>query len=267
MKVKNILLTGDDGYNSIGTRTLIHYLKNSYKLSIAATNLQQSGVGGIINFRSLINWKEIEVDGIKGISVDGSPSDAVEVAREYFRTNFDLVISGINLGANVGGSYFTSGTIAAALRCFNLNMTKKAITMSYHTLDPDHWNRPHNISDDISSYLDYPGNVAFKLIQLAIKENFWNSSLININFPPEKSYIAKFTRPLADHRKFYAYPGSLDRKKGTYQCPINISNNELTTEFDAGAIQKGFISITPCKVNLIQDKAYQKLKHQTITID
>jgi len=266
MRIRNILLTGDDGYNSIGTRTLIHYLKNRYVLSVAGTQTQQSGVGGLIHVAKGVHWKEVEVDGVKGISVQGSPGDAVEVADAYFKKKFDLVISGINLGANIGGSFFTSGTIAAVLRSLLLNLSKYGITMSYHTLDFQHWYHDHDGTDDISSYLEYPGKVAFKLIEYCIDQSLWGCSFVNVNFPTKKSSKVRFTRPLNDLGKFYTYPGTLDKKNGVYRFPMKVRESKSEIQFDAGSIQRNYISITPCKADLLDKDAYDKLKEKEITL-
>lgn len=151
MKIRNILLTGDDGYNSIGTRVLTHFLKNKYRLHIAATKLQQSGVGGKISLNHPVHWDEMEIDGIKGLYVDGTPSDAVELAREYFKVKFDLVISGINLGVNIGGTYTSSGTVSSAYRAILLHVAKKSIALSLHVEDSNHYLRHHDGKENINT--------------------------------------------------------------------------------------------------------------------
>lgn len=267
MDVRNILLTGDDGYNSIGTRLLIHYLKDRYDLSIAGTKDQQSGVGGMINVTKAIHWREIKVDGVNGICVDGTPVDAIEVAQAYFNKSFDLVISGINLGANVGGSFFSSGTIAAILRAIILNLTKKGITISYHILDPRHWFHNHHADDSILPYIDYPGKTVHKIVEQAIAENFWGASFVNINLPQTETKIVKFTKPEHDLGKFYIYPGHLNRKDKTYNYPMTLRKTKRNTEYDSGALQNGYISITPCKADLLDQAAYRQQMPKTFTLD
>lgn len=267
MKIRKILLTGDDGYNSIGTRLLVHYLKNHYDLFIAGTEIQQSGVGGFSNITKDVHWQEIEVEGVKGICVNGSPSDAVEVANAFFKTKFDLVISGINLGVNVGGSYFTSGTIAAVLRAILLNVTSRGIALSYHVSDPRHWYHNHNGKDDITNYLDYPGKTTFQLINHCIDEDLWNCSFLNINLPTKKSNKVTFTRPLTDLGKFYTYPVTIDKNRQIYRYPMGIRSTKHLGYFDAGAIQKGYISITPCKADLLKEDVYEKLKNKSILLE
>ncbi len=266
MQIRTILLTGDDGYNSIGTRLLIHYLKDHYNLFIAGTKKQQSGVGGYVNVGKDVHWKDIKVDGIKGICVDGTPGDAIEVTHAYLDSTFDLVISGINFGANIGGSFFSSGTIAAYLRSKLLKLTKRGITISHHSPDPKHWFHDHNRSNDISTYLDYPGKSAYQVIQYSINKDLWGAEFINVNLPHKKTSKVKFTKPLNDLTKFYTYPGTIDKTKGIYRYPMKIRElkNDITS--DGGVVQKGYISITPCKADLLNEKIYKKIKNKTIQL-
>lgn len=266
MKVKNILLTGDDGYNSVGTRVLIHYLKKKYKLAIAATRLQQSGVGGRISLSHDINWNNIEVDGIKGFYVDGTPSDAIEVARSYYsHIKFDIVLSGINLGANIGGTFSASGTFAAAERSLLLQLAKKAIALSLHVTDHSHYLRQHDGIEDIKSYLAYPGKTVFRIVEAAILNNFWDSDLINVNLPSIPTNKVRFTRPLSDITTFYEYP-YFDKKNKRFRYPFDIRKNSHSIESDAGALLKGYISITTCKSDSVNEHAYQTLKNKTFIL-
>lgn len=266
MKISRILLTGDDGYNSLGTRLLIHFLKDSYSLSISATKHQQSGVGGKLSLNGPITWEEIEVDGVRGISVDGTPSDAVETAHGYFGHTFDLTISGINLGANVGGCFFSSGTIAAAARSLILQLSPKAIAFSLN-VNPEHWFKKHDEREDISKYVGYPGIQAKKILNLIIEQDFWNSDFINVNFPMSPTHQIRFTRPLPDLKEFFCYPGKIDRKNHTYAHPVTLNKHKSDISTDDGAINGGHISITPCNAHLTNDEAFKKLKDISLALE
>jgi len=103
MSKKSILLTGDDGYDSLGTRILIHVLKKSYTLFIAGTKRQQSGVGGHKSITGTGEWGVENVDGVPALWVDGTPVDAIEAAKSWYTKPFDYIVSGINWGINVWG--------------------------------------------------------------------------------------------------------------------------------------------------------------------
>lgn len=244
MKQK-ILLTGDDGYNSIGIRLLIHLLADSYDLNIAATKVQQSGVGGKINMKGG-EVREITVDGVTGISVDGSPVDAIECANEYYKNRFDWVISGMNLGVNIGGYNISSGTFSAAFYSLYSGLAPRVLAVSLD-IDPSLHGYNHNGTDSLTQYVEYPGIPLSRLLPIIFSTPLYDAPLFNINFPYREKYNHKvsvtslrkkteryWAGPVVDleNQRFY-YP-SLDHRSG---------DNDIT--IDAGAIAQGYVSVTP----------------------
>lgn len=264
MKIKRILLTGDDGYNSIGTRLLIHFLKEKYELNIAATKVQQSAVGGKLNIKNGGSYEKTLVDGVSGFWVSGTPADAMEVATHFFTKPFDLVLSGINLGPNLVGD-LASGTMNAAVRAIKLRLTTNAIAFSWNA-PASFWHHDHTGEENLKAYLDYPGLAAAKVVALAVKNNFWDNFLLNVNFPDQPTLSAKFTRfayyfddfyskiKIEPKIKRYSYPA------GFYQALSGFVNT------DADALRSGYISITPAKPDLLNDVSFQKLKGQVISL-
>ncbi|MFZ5845389.1 MAG: 5'/3'-nucleotidase SurE, partial [Patescibacteria group bacterium] len=196
-KIKRILLTGDDGYNSIGTRLLIQALKSDFELSVIATREQQSGVGGKVSVVGGGKWGQAQVDGVPAIWLDGTPCDCMECAKEFYPQPFDLIISGINLGVNIGGSIISSGTFSAAYRGVCLGVAPRAIAISwdvqYHLLY-----RNHSGKESIRKFYNYPGKTVAKLLRQAMMHNFWDSPLLNINLPAQPTSRARFTKLLLD---------------------------------------------------------------------
>ena len=172
MSIKNILITGDDGYNSIGTRLLTHFLKNKYSLKIAATKRQQSGVGGKMTINQKIKWGKSLIDGVEAIWVDSTPADVINFSKQYFKKKFDLIISGMNLGPNISNGVLSSGTYTAAFRAINLGLADKALAISLNC-SPEEWYKVGNLNENIKSRLNYPGKILMEIINLAIQNNFW----------------------------------------------------------------------------------------------
>lgn len=108
----NILLTNDDGYNSEGLKALYKVLSKDYNVYIAAPASQKSAVGHGITLRKPMKVHHVE----GGYAIEGTPADCVKVAVfGFFRDiKFDMVVSGINDGANLGSDVFYSGTVAGA---------------------------------------------------------------------------------------------------------------------------------------------------------
>ncbi|MBU0998426.1 5'/3'-nucleotidase SurE [Patescibacteria group bacterium] len=246
MKLKRILITGDDGYNSVGTRTLAHLLKKKYEVNIAATLRQQSGTGGKISLTNNIPWGEEKVEGVSALWVDGSPADAIEVAQGYFKKPFDFVISGINYGENVGYSLVSSGTFSAAVRAIGVQLAPKAIVLSWQTTANNFFIK-HKVKDDLSSFLKYPGEMAIKLIEKCINNNCYGKELVNINFPNTPTDKVRIVKPARDITRLWKYPLDIDKKRKFAHQPKETYSRNLETEVetDVGALHKGHITITP----------------------
>lgn len=243
MKKLRILLTGDDGFNSLGTRILVHFLKRDHDLYIAGTKTQQSGVGGHISAKQGCGYGMDEVDGVPAYWVDGYPADAIESVVDIWPTPFDLVISGINWGANLG--YGTcSGTVSAAIRAHNIAITKQSLVLSWD-LPHEYWFTHSHGEESLEKFLDYPGKAAYAMVNLALRHRLWGAPMLNINFPGQPSGKVRFTKPLADMKLFYGFPVVRDTTAATYKYPLVIHQDAArdgTT--DAGAILNGFISVS-----------------------
>lgn len=248
MRVKRILLTGDDGYLGIGTRVLIALLKDSYELKIVATLTQQSGVGGGVDLQSVKKWGRAMVDGIPAVWLDGSPSDTMEFAASYFKKPFDLIISGINWGANIGFALNSSGTFAAALRGVGAGLSSRALIMSWHT-PQDEFFKEHRKDDNLEPFLEFPGRMAKRIFDICLENDLWGKTFVNINFPREPTEIYKITKVATDITKFYKYPLDIDYEDQTVKYPdeafADEENLEKNDSLDTGALNQGFISVSP----------------------
>lgn len=250
MKVKNILLTGDDGYNSLGTRVLVHLLKDKYNLKIAATKDQQSGVGGKLTFNTAHQWGETVVEGVSAIWVDGTPADVIELAQGYFKEKFDLIVSGINWGENIAYSIISSGTLAAAVRGIGVGLSDKAICLSFKSGNTNDWFRNHSLNDEFQEFLQYPGKIAVKIINKAIANNFYGAKIININFPHKETTQIKFTKVSDKSLKYWYYPVSINYQDHTFTYDKIYARNhlrEFNESLDTGALNKGYISVSLMK--------------------
>lgn len=267
MNISRILLTGDDGYTAIGIRLLVHYLKDSYDLAIAATKDQMSGVGGHMNIRNGADVGEDSVDGVPAVWVDGYPSDAIDCAQGYFPKPFDLVISGINLGANVSGSLISSGTFAAAFRSISVGLAPRAMAMSWF-ISPEHIFRRHTHNDDISRYLPYPGQAAYDLFNLALSQKFWGSPLLNINFPDKPTRSVRITRTHPRIADFYLYPVTFDGDRTHFEYPAVYaeSYDSLPESTDCGAVTRGHISVSPCHQGMVDELLVRSIRKRAYTI-
>lgn len=129
-----ILLTNDDGIDSIGLHILARAMRPYGDVVIVAPDQEFSGAGAALGALHLIQpeVKKVTVDGIdEAWSVSGPPALCVMFARlGAFGEPFDLIVSGINPGANVGRAVYHSGTIGAALTARNGGVSGVAVSQS-----------------------------------------------------------------------------------------------------------------------------------------
>ena len=113
----NILLTNDDGFDSPGIRILAKRLSPLAKLWVCVPGEHQSGTGHGISVREVLQVTEEEMEGVqKAWRVNGKPVDCVKLAfLTLMAEPVDLVVSGINEGANLGTDTLYSGTVAGAM--------------------------------------------------------------------------------------------------------------------------------------------------------
>jgi 5'-nucleotidase len=140
-----VLVTNDDGYRSQGIGVLASAVAaRGHEVLIACPRTDQSGCGAAIGQWHVdehidVEWLELETaPGVRAVAVDGPPALAVFAAHlGGFGEAPDLVVSGINPGANTGRATLHSGTVGAALTAANLGMSGLAVSLAFG--DPMHW--------------------------------------------------------------------------------------------------------------------------------
>jgi 5'-nucleotidase len=128
-----ILVTNDDGIHSPGLWAAAEALRDLAEVVVVAPDREQSGVGTAITLSQPIRVTEVVplADGIRAYAVEGTPADSTIVALEsLIEGPVDLVVSGINQGANMGNDVFISGTMGAALQGFFRGIPAIAISVA-----------------------------------------------------------------------------------------------------------------------------------------
>jgi 5'-nucleotidase len=134
-----ILAVNDDGIHAPGLRALAEALRELGDVQVVAPLVEQSGVSHRITYLHPIMVKEIRDEHAHyGWAVDGSPADCVKLGvLEFCQTRPDLIVSGINSGANVGINVLYSGTVAAAIEGAFFGIPSIAVSLSQGT-PPDY---------------------------------------------------------------------------------------------------------------------------------
>lgn len=232
------LISNDDGIYSPGLATLAGVASKFGEVVIAAPDVEQSSMSQAITSSRPLRFKEAKIDGFKAYRVDGTPSDCVALGI-FNCPGIDVVLSGINLGTNLGNAIWHSGTLAAAKQAALFNLRGLAFSVpvkeSGKERDPN-WNR-------------IAGWVEQALEELLPRTDI---RLANVNIP-EKPKALRWTR-----QSCRLYDGKVVAAKDPLGRPLYwytvIPVTETETGTDRWAMDHHFASITPLRVDLTDDE-------------
>ncbi len=236
-----ILITNDDGIDALGIRLLAEWAKKLGDVTIVAPKTEQSAKSHAIELIKPIEVLECSpLYGVEAYSVDSTPADCVRFGIIGMHRQYDLVLSGINRGQNMGKDIVYSGTVAAIFEAAGLNHRALAISTFADTLE------------GAAEHLD----LAYEFV---VKNKLFDyTPVFNINIPADAKGV-KITRqgrscfsdefvPIGDNK--YAQKGSF--YPDSDRNDINI---------DAVAVDNGLISITPMQNDRTEHSVYERLKH------
>ena len=254
-KLKKILISNDDGIQAEGIQTLTKKLREyGHDVYVVAPSEDSSGMSHGITLKMPLRYKEFELDGaFFGYMINGKPADCVKMARWeiYKDIEFDLMISGINRGANLGADLFYSGTFGAAAEATLLNIKSIAVSLC----EP---------FDEVENY-DFVANFITKFLQSIDNIEFPKNHLLNINVPNiEGKKIKGYKLTNQGDRKYVEnFDKRYDPHGGEYYW---ITGDAIETfegyEDDWYVIKENYISITPVELNLSAQKFGSYLKKE-----
>lgn len=236
----NILITNDDGINADGIIELAKAMKSIANVYIVAPNSQRSATGHAITIHNPIMVSEAFVDeDIKAYAISGTPADCVKVGIEalFKDIEIDLVLSGINNGANLGTDVVYSGTVSAAIE--GLIQNKPSIAVSYNEF---------NVSKE--TYTNSAKYVVEIVEKLKDKMDIFNDCILNINIPNKEVKGTKVT--VLGERKYENVMEERVSPHGQKYFWVGGTIQELNQEEDSDivAMDEGFISITPVNIDM-----------------
>lgn len=249
---KHILVTNDDGVNAPGLFALVEEMRKLGTVTVLAPDRNWSGGGHVKTLDRALRVKEVRLaDGTQAFTSDGAPSDCVAVATlGYFKEPIDLVVSGINVGANLGHDVTYSGTVTAAMEAVIAGVP--GIAVSLETLD------------GYVGELDYgpAARAATKIVRQVIENGLTHEILLNVNVPllaDEKIRGVVLTR-----QGLRVYHSRLDectdpRNKPYYWIGGDAPTGVPERGTDVGALAEGFVSVTPLQLDLTAYRALTDL--------
>lgn len=244
-----ILLSNDDGIFAPGIKAAKSALETLGEVFVVAPERERSGAGHGITVHKPLRPKKIAFsDGTYGWAVNGTPADCVKLAIEALLTEPpDIVISGINFGANLGTDVLYSGTVSAAIEGIISGIPSVAISLATF----EHQN------------FQYAATFLRHIIPLLTRDKP-ESFLININIPPGKPVGVKITQ-LGNRRYVNMFHKRFDPRGRVYYWMAGEpedstpGKSSVDTDVDFEVIKNNFISVTPLQFDLTDFKAIGKL--------
>lgn len=233
-----ILLTNDDGITSQGIQILEEELKKFGEVFVVAPKTQQSAKACSTNAFEELSYCIIDNHHI---SVEGTPVDCVEVGLALLNTSIDLIVSGCNDGYNLSQYIMYSGTCGACVQA--VHSKKRAIAFSIKSKDY-FW----LLKSFIAPTMDY-------ILKHSLLSNQY---FLNVNFPIEEAFKGfKITKIYPTYEQFSAITN--DNKCQIVRNVVSISSKD---DSDRIAVKQNYISITPLKQNMFNEKIYAKVKNK-----
>lgn len=242
-----ILLTNDDGYFAKGIQYLKEFLSNKgHEVYIVAPKHERSAASSSLTIRGTLKKEQIENDTH---AVDGTPVDSVKLGlATWDRGEYpDLVISGINLGTNLGTDTLYSGTVGAALDAAIMGFKSLALSTNREFKD-------EGAGDDFNKYLE-------KAIDLAMSDHIPKHTMLNVNIPRSDIKGVKFIQTgMVIYRGDYE---PCERQENEY-C-LNGQRDDkfnLTNEVDDRYFYENYMTVTPLTYNLTDYETLKKIAEE-----
>ncbi len=242
-----ILISNDDGISAPGIQALGRALKKVGHVTMVAPEREQSTMGHALTLHKPVRCKKIYSEkGMDQWATSGTPADCVYLGiRQVLKCKPDIIVTGINNGVNVGNDIYYSGTVAAAREGAVLNIPAIATSLDFHF---EVGAKPEVDFDSCAEYM-------VGLVRQVLEHGLPDHSMLNVNFPNWpfskirgacvarqgfRDYTDKVTEKHDNRGKPYFWLG------GTYAGfrPIEGSDCEV--------LDKGYISITPCRLDITQ---------------
>lgn len=241
-----LLLANDDGVYSPGLAALAEVAADLGEIHIVAPDVEQSSMGHAITHSRPLTIKKTPVGGYDAYRVNGTPADCVALGVELFK-GVEVVLSGINLGPNIGNGIWHSGTLAAAKQGTLLGLRGIALSTPTGSGEPDFVRLKPWVK---------------RVLELLLPES--DLKLVNVNFPPEPVGLC-WTRQAVTQYDGRVVPGTDPMGRSHYWLSVRRIE-ELEEGTDRWAMRNNFVSITPLRLDLT-DEAMLELAKSRIPVE
>jgi 5'-nucleotidase len=240
-----ILLSNDDGYFAPGLNILAEHIGKFADITVVAPERNRSGASNSLTLDRPLSVKKA-ANGF--FYVNGTPTDCVHIALTGLMDTLpDMVISGINDGANMGDDTIYSGTVAAAMEGYLLGIPSIAISMSQHN----------------STHFETAARVAVELLLHYQKNGFDSATLLNVNVPDipyEQLQGREVTRLGKRHKAEPVVQLKTPRNETVYWVGAAGQPNDGGAGTDFYAVANHKVSISPIQVDLTHHAQINNIK-------
>jgi 5'-nucleotidase len=238
-----LLLANDDGIYSPGLAALADAAADFGEVCIVAPDVEQSSMGHAITHSRPVSIKRTPIANYDAHRVNGTPADCVALGVELFK-NIDVVLSGINLGPNLGNGMWHSGTLAAAKQAALLGLRGIALSTPTGGAEPDFVRlRPWVV----------------RVLEFLLPQS--DLALVNVNFPPDPVGLC-WTRQAVNHYDGRVVPGKDPMGRPHYWLSVRRVE-EIEEGTDRWAVRHGYVSMTPLRLDLTDEDALERAKAST----
>jgi 5'-nucleotidase len=244
-----ILLTNDDGIHAPGLMALYQELKMDFDIQVVAPESEMSAVGHAITLSLPLRVQKINKNGsFFGYAVTGTPADCVKIAvQEVLDRPPEIILSGINLGANVGVNVLYSGTVSAATEGAFLGIKSAAISLNTRQ-DPD---------------FHFAARFSREIIRFLNENSLKRGTALNVNIPPlgpDKIKGVSLTRQGISRLK-ERFDRRVDPRGNIYYWLAGERSLEKDTpDTDVVALKQDRITITPIHYDLTSNEDLERLR-------
>ena len=242
-----ILITNDDGIYSPGISVLAKIAAQFGSVTVIAPDVEQSSMGHAVTHSRPLSLKKspINFGNIEAFRVNGTPADCVALGSHLY-AHTDIVLSGINMGLNLGNSMWHSGTLAAARQAVLLGIKGIALSTPVGKTEPDF--------DTLAPYVEKALKVLLADTQLG---------LYNVNFP-ELPKGVRWTRQSVRLYDGKIVPGVDPMGRKHYWFTVTpLEPAEEGT--DRWAVENNYVSITPLRLDLTDEQQLRRIQGNEAT--
>jgi len=228
-----ILVSNDDGYQAKGIQTLVKYLSQDHDVIVVAPSENKSAASSSLTLNR--GLKPVKINE-NTYSIDATPSDCVHLALcGFLKDQFDLVVTGINFGPNLGDDVIYSGTVAGAIEGRFLGLPSVAISLAS-------WQGEN---------FETAGKVAQKVINKIHVSQLSHDTVLNVNIPDIAYEDIQGFQTTRLGKRHMSEPSVQDKEDVTlYWIGENgkQADNDVGTDFHA--INNNYVSVTPLQIDL-----------------